>query len=792
MALRAGCASAAVLGLQIILPRVFSVLLWYHLGFLAVSLAMLGFAAGGRLVRWRVARTGRPGGGLSLGWLGVGAALTIPGAIVLILRLPVDVSVLLEEPAAMLGLGGMVAALAVPFVLLGAQVCSALDAGREQLGRVYGATFLGGALGAALALAAMELGGTPLALAVVSVLPLLPRPGWGGLIGVAAAATVLVYPAELLPFTSRKHFPAISPEQVLEEREGATSHVVFYENLQHHGLWANDPDYEGYIPKSIAAAIDAWAITFITKRSGPDDYPPFLEAHPAGLSFEGVQPGFETLIIGAGGGWDVLQALSAGAGHVTAVEINPFIVDAVEDRWAEYSGNLYADPRVEVHVAEGRHWVDNDERLYDRIVLAGVDTFAATQAGAFALSENYLYTVEAIRSYLRLLKPGGRIVFTRWWFDPPRQTLRLALTIAEALREEGVEDARKRMYIGVGTNALLFLKGGADFDTHELDALNAACRDRGVAQAYAWASPWDENPRPSHPILVQALDAKDPVAWVDAYPYRVDPTTDDQPFFFENGKLDTLFRAEGNWIHDRLGGQEVLVATLFALLLLAWPLLFLGGGGGSRAKSEESGSQASLAPFLFLGVGFLFVEIPLLQRLSLVLGHPVHSVSVVLVSLLLWSGLGSLIAGRMRPRLAPFALMLAAFTIAAVLVGARELLIEVARELSLPGRIAAVVAFLALPGITMGMGFPLAVRGLGLERPLLVPSAFILNGFASVLAGPLAVLAALHVGFRTTLLAGAACYVIGALLLLLGRDTDDDEPALARDQPTTPPGASTP
>ena len=175
----------------------------------------------------------------------------------------------------------------------------------------------------------------------------------------------------------------------------------------------------------------------------------------------------------------------------------------------------------------------------------------------------------------------------------------------------------------------------------------------------------------------------------------------------------------------------MLVATLIALLLLAWPLLFLGGNKTGAASDTSASppptdagdagdataarqSSGSLTPFLFLGIGYLFVEIPLLQRLSLVLGHPVYSVSVVLVSLMLWSGIGSLIAGRLRPRLAPFVLMLAAFAIASVLVGARELLVDVARELALPGRIAAVVAFLALPGIAMGMAFPLAVPHLAL------------------------------------------------------------------------------
>ncbi len=775
MPLQAAFATAAVVGLQVLLPRVFSVLLWYHLGFLAVSLAMLGFAAGGRWVRWRAARTGEPGGAIDRTLLGALAGMAAPAALVGILRLPLEASELLTDGEAQVALLGMVAAVAVPFLLLGTLVCSALDARRDAIGRVYGATFLGGAAGALLVLGAMEFGGTPWAVALVALLPLLPRPHWTSVLAAGAAATVLLLPADLLPFTSRKHFPAITRDQVLLERDTATSHVVFYENTGHHGLWADHPTWTGKLPRSIAAAIDAWAITFITERDGPEDFPSYLDAHPAGLAFQGVDEGFTALVIGAGGGWDVLQALKAGASHVTAVEINESIVDAATGRWAEYSGNLYDDPRVELHVSEGRHFLEHETRTYDRIVLAGVDTFAATQAGAFALSENYLYTVEAFRSYLERLEPGGRLFMTRWWFDPPRQTLRLALTAAEALREIGVDDPRRRLFIARGSNALFFMKAGSDYTEPELNGLASAVAERGLSQVYAWSSPWERVPRPSHPTLVEALDAQDPEAWAEDYPYRVDPTTDDRPFFFENGKRETLFRAEQNWIHDRLGGQEVLVATLLALALLAWPLLFAGRGA-------PRGGNATLLPFLFLGIGYLFVEIPLMQRLSLVLGHPVYAVTVVLVSLLTWSGIGALLAGRLDDRSGPFVLVATAILVAVVLVGGHETLVLGLAHESFGWAVTTVVLYLALPGLVMGAGFPLAVRALGVAQPLLVPSAFTWNGFASVLAGPLAVLVALQVGFRVTLLFGAGCYVLAALMLLFARTLEveaEGESALA-------------
>lgn len=749
-------ASATVLALQVLLPRLFSVLLWYHLAFLAVSLSMLGFALGGVLVRRAVERSGCAGGSLDRDrWLCL-ASLCIPGALALSVRLPLDTAALLSNPLDGLLLLIMVAALAAPFVALGTVICQALDLAGSRIGAVYGATFFGGALGALLTLGTMELLGAWRTPGVVALLPVLgcrrpvrPLP----LLAVVLAVVSAVQPELVIPRASRKHFPQVPAERVLEEHSSATSDVIFYENPEHHGLWSAAALPDTPVPETVGVAIDAWAITFITKRDGPDDYPPLLEKHPAGLAFENTTPGFNALVIGAGGGWDVLSALAAGAGHVTAVELNPFIVEAVRGRWRAHSGELYHDPRVTAVVAEGRHFVDHDSALYDRVVLAGVDTFAATQAGAFALAENHLYTVEALETLLSRLKPGGVLCLTRWWFDPPRQTLRLLLTAAEALKRQGVPDPRRRIYLAHGGNALLFVKQGSDLTPAEIGRWEHEAEQRGASTLYAWG-------RPSHPVLVEALDAKDSQAWADHYPYRVDVTSDDRPFFFENGRLSTLFRAEGNWIHDRLGGQEILVATLLVLLLLSAPLL-------GSARSQAAGGLRTALPFLALGAGYLLVEVCAMQRLVLLLGHPVHAVAVVLVSLLSASGVGALLSRRMPEAAAPLAPLLAALTVTLTLVLGHEPLLSLLADQRLALRALGVALFLWPAGMTMGACFPLAVRRLSTHRNALLPSAFLWNGVASVLTGPVAVLLAMDQGFAVTQTVGAAFYLLAAAALLL-------------------------
>lgn len=741
-------ACATAVGLQVVLPRLFSVLLWYHLGFLAVSLALLGFAVGGLWVARRGAVRPRLACGL--------AALSLPLAAAGAVRLAPDLldpGVLVETlggPARLLAVGAL---LALPFALLGLATCSALELRRARPAGVWAATFLGGAAGAALALAAMGRWGAPRALLALAAPPvlgaLLPAAPVRLLAPVALMAAALCGaglsdPDALLPLHSRKHYPRVDAGAVLDERWNTFSRVTFYENPAHHGLWGVPPGVP--LPESIGVAIDAWAITSILRRAPGADADPVFAHYPPTLAYADAAPGFTALVIGAGGGIDVQAALAAGASRVTAVEINPLIVEAVRGRWRDWCGGLYDDPRVEVVVAEGRHFLATaGARRWDRIVLSGVDTFAATEAGAFALSENHLYTVEALRDLLDHLAPGGAVCFTRWWFEPPRQTLRLALTAAQVLRERGADPLRRLVIArtdlagGVaGENSLLLLHAD-DPGPERLAALQRAAAARRCAPVFTPGAP-------SHPVFVQALAAADPAPFLAAYPFRVEPVTDDRPFFFEHNRLDALFRDPTDWIRYRLGGHELLAASLLVLLLLAAPLLL--------AARPPPGA----APFACLGAGYVLVEVALMQRLVLLLGHPVHAVAIVLVALLLWSGLGSWLAARVAPARLPLACLAAAALVASLgpagslagLVGA-----------PFAARAAAAVALVAPVGLCLGLPFPLAIRGVAGPH---AAAAFLWNGVAAVLAGPVAALLSLEGGFGVTLLAGAACYLAAAML----------------------------
>lgn len=752
----AALAAAAATGLQVVLPRLFSVVLWHHLAYFVVSLALLGFAAAGIVAGRRRAAGAPPGAGLLRPALAAAAALGVPLAVAGAVRLPIDPTGMVGGVGAPLLLLAVGALLFLPFALLGALLCAALDASAGRASRTYAASFAGGAAGALLALASLQSAGLSATLGLLGLLPaaLAPlladarRARW--LLAAAPALTVLALPETFVPLTSRKHFPAVPEEAVIERRENAFSHVTFYRNPEHHGLWAVPPSYDGVWPESIGVAIDAWAITSILQRAPGQDGHPILEHYPPTIFFTGMVPGFSALVIGAGGGVDVQAALAAGAARVTVVEINPLIVDAVRGRFSDWCGGLYDDPRVEVVVGEGRAFLESDPRRWDLIVLSGVDTFAATQAGAFALSENWLYTKEACATMLARLAPGGRLGLLRWWFEPPRQTLRLMLSFAEVLRAQGVAEPGLRMFLArADRNALLVVRE-RDFSPHDIAALRSACVPRGMLPLYGLDTP-------SHPALVEALSLSDPSEFIDDWPYRVDPATDDSPFFFENSRWSTLFRGEGDWIRDRLGGLEIVVASLLALVLLALPL----------SRLVPAGGRVPRLALALLGAGYALVEVPLLQALSLPLGHPGLVVAVVLVTLLAGSGLGAWWVGRRAgpPAGAARACLLVALAVPALPGAGLAWILPAVAGASFAVRLLLVIALLAPLAALMGRPFALALDALGRRAPGRgVPAAWYWNGLGAALGGPAAVLLAMSFGFQAALGAGACAYLLAARL----------------------------
>ncbi len=793
--------ACAILALQVSLTRIFSVVLWYHFGFMIVSLAMLGFALAGAAVRRLAKREGAiflPAGRAAF----IGAGLTLP-LVAVVTRIPLDPTLVVETFSQALLFGLVILIAALLFFILGFAQCAVLEAGRRRINRVYGFSFLGGAAGIGLSLGGMEYlgggGGVMLAAAAAWIgafaVPELRRAcrGAAWLSLIVLIASLAAFPG-IVPESSRKHFPHVPPEQVIDREWNAFSSVLFYRNPERHGLWALSPGFRGKLPEMLGIAIDEWAITSIVKwdgriESGEDGDPDlaFFDAYPPTLGLATAEDGFDALVIGAGGGLDVLAALYYGAGHVTAVEINPLIVNAVKGRFDDYSGGIYKNEKVRAVAAEGRYFVERDERLYSRIVLTGVDTFAATAAGSFALSENYIYTVEAFQGYIRRIEPDGMICMTRWFFEPPRQTLRLVNAAREALAQEGVENPDDCFFLAKtrGRARSLLLMKKEPFSDSEIRELCGKLGERNVEIVHARGVR-------GHPLVDFFFTVRGRAAFESGfpdgsrYPYRVDAPTDDCPFLFEHGRWTNLFQRENEMFLGPFGGHEVLAVTFLALLLFLVLGLVLIRGKRRKEESRAGGVDPpppgnrflTAAAFTLIGVAYLAAESALLPRLVLSLGHPVYAMSIVLVGLLVWSGLGSM-ASRLVPATGGWA---AAACIAAgaagpvVFIFLFESMDAAILHASLGTKIGLSVILLALPGFLMGIPFPLAVRFLSGKDADLVPRAFLWNGAGSALACPAAMAMAITFGFNVSFIAAAGCYVIASAALWIAAGNGRESP----------------
>jgi hypothetical protein len=529
-----------------------------------------------------------------------------------------------------------------------------------------------------------------------------------------------------------------------------------------------------------AVVIDADASTYIMNADlnhwHDSDWEKNLMSAPPALA-NVLRPHGDFAIIGPGGGPDVLRAVASGSPSVTGIEINPIIANTVmRERYAEYSHHLYERPEVHIHVTDGRSFIRNSHAQYDVIQMTLVDTWASTAAGAFALSENSLYTADAFREYFEHLKPAGMIAITRWEFHQPREALRVVSVAMEALHQLGVSNPA-RNFIVVSEGELdedgipvVVLAKKSPFSADEEAAVIAHLEEYDdLAPLYLPSAP-GKNP-------FSALIARnDPWAFASEYAYNVAPVTDNAPFFFFTLKTGKALGDEGvrggiDW-KVNLGvvvlGMVLLISLAAVLVFLILPMIF-GARGPSRSGSRRRGVQ--LLYFIAVGLGYILVEIAFIQRFVLFLGHPTYALTVVIFLLLLSSGAGSLVSRRWLREPArvslPLLLLVAAIGIyVLVLPGLLNALV------GLPFALKVLISGLILIplGLAMGMPFPTGLRALGAStaEPLVegvasgnaVEWAWAMNAASSVLGSVLAMVIAIHWGLNFTLACGAAAYLI--------------------------------
>jgi spermidine synthase len=767
-----GLTSFGALLLELALTRLFSVVLFYHFAFLAISIALLGLGAGGvfaYLFRNRLARIETR---TLATQLCIDSSILVFVALEAVLHVPVALSVTGRN---FLHLTVLYVVSALPFFLTGLLFSVVFARETWRVSRLYGADLSGGAL------------------ACLAVVPLL---NWiGGPNTILAAAVVMAVAATVWAgsSTARKVAGGLG---VLFVALIAVNHsnrlidVIYAKGIFRDPGWVEFARWNALSRVEVdrqrqakAIVIDADASTYIMNCDlahwHDSAWEHDLMSAPPALA-NVLRPRGEFAIIGPGGGVDVLRAVANGSPSVTGIEINPIIADTImRGRYADYAMHLYERPEVHIHVTDGRSYLRSTSQRFDVVQMTLVDTWASTAAGAFALSENNLYTVEAFREYFEHLKPDGMIAITRWEFRQPREALRVVAVAMQALHSLGVPNPAR--------NFIVASQGALDEDGIPVVVLAkktafTAEEESAVQRHFDIYSELDPLYLPSQPVAGQGgsnpfadlIASNDPYRFAQTYAYNVAPVSDNAPFFFFTLKAGQILQQGRQQAIDWKVNLGVLVLILVLAISLVAVLGFL-----ILPLALQGGHQSPLPLLYFVavGLGYILVEIAFIQRFVLFLGHPTYALTVVIFLLMLSSGAGSLFSRRWlrRTEEAWMPLML---VIVALAANVFLLPHGLSSWVGLPFGYRLVVSgiLLAPLGFVMGMPFPTGLRALA-ERPLLdvlsgetaadnaVEWAWAMNAAASVLGSVLAMVIAIQFGLTVTLACGVAAYLLALLLL---------------------------
>lgn len=903
--------AASVILLQIALTRVFAIMLWHHLTYMVVSIALLGFGASGSILTIRRRKSDAPPFG-SLAGFTVAYGVSVILAFAAMRLVEIDSLKLWEDKSNLVALLVLYSITAVPFLLAGMVLGTALTCFVQHVNKLYFVDLLGSGAGGAASVVILSMLGGPATIMVAAAIALLA----GFLFGFAASKTHRMFSSAGLalgilvalmfsgagqgfglphvewhpPFAAGKSFAGLDPKQ-FDRLFSSTAEVEVAPEAPSLPMLGGDvgKDAQRMIPARKVGQ-DGTAPTFLFRGAGDIERMSFVKhVQPASALISHAAAGGknpDVLVIGVGGGMDVMVALASGAGSVTAAEINTAMVKMVTERYDEYLGGLfrpgaheYSD-RLKIIVAEGRSFVRTQPKNYDIIQMSGVDSFTALSTGAYTLSETYLYTTEAIKDFYAHLKDGGYINYSRFLLShpgKPRETLRLTNIACTALEELGIENPQSHIVVlqGAAWASTMVKKG--PFTRVEIDALKKFARDQmflgliydplrkadeepkaeiehldwttslphvldqlirihmppaalqkletvrerltsGYAEvlrldqkaveatAKAIATDFPESQRAGieagamkvftelflssipakanfaetakifHQLL--AGNAEERLAFVEDYFYDISSCTDDRPFFFNYYRYSQMFEALldpqassaaiASYTSDMPVGHIVLFVSLVQITLLAAILIFLPLWRLRSTGVKTVGVWRYFAFFGALGMGFMFVEIVLMQKMVIFLGHPIYAVSVVLSALLCFAGVGSLLASRIES-LSRANLKRLVFAIIGLVIAVCILMNYVMPALlgwSLGIRIVAVTAMIAPIGIALGMPFPTGMRIVQANCPELLPWCWAINGFLSVFSSIFCIVGSMIVGFTVMMLAAALVYAIGFYALM--------------------------
>jgi len=805
------CVAFAVMALELLQTRVLSALFWNHVVYLTVTVALMGFGISGVFVSLVSRRLENPErwAAICSGAFAISSFASLRFASFVPEVYPIGHT-----------LGGSIvqlvlcyAALTIPFLFAGLTLGLIFMLHGENVHRLYFADLAASAAGAVAftfllrwcggdrfgwLIAGVALGGFLLYARHVSLS--LPTTLW--LTGLFATGFFCSNPHLLgnQPESYKSSWWAFRPSSPWKIENSVWTPIAKLDVLsnaaEHYRDELGNEDKVAtlrLITQDGAAHTPMFEKEFVDEimRQGQPGHP----VHGASLVYRAFSRPSEALVIGVGGGVDVVSARANGARHVTGVEINQATIDLVQGRYRDVV-QWPNWPDIDLVCAEGRHFAKSTDARYDTIVMNGIDTLSALSSGAYVLTENYLYTVEAFEDYLRCLKSGGAMSISRWLFQQPRESLRLTNLYLNAAERVGVADPARSIlhvaYPGPGPLSefrwctTIFKK--EPFTPAQVRAILDVVRSQPEtamiyfpdvfpraeqevleAEFYAHDAEYFKPARTAFQRLVRANGAAERRTFENEYCYNISPVYDDRPFFFEYEKI--FQSAEGD-DGNRLELRGTIVHyTLFFLLaitiVVALLAMILPLYRFEREGLRVRGAWSLLGFFSSLGVGFMFVELGLTQRLNVYLGHPMYSLSVVLAGLLLSTGIGSFLSDRSglaTARALTVGMLGTALAVVAWLF-AMNRLIPATLAQPQPVRLAITLGSIVPVGLLMGIPFATGVRALHGPQSPFIPWVWGINGLTSVMASVLAIILAMRVGFQVVVLLGSGSYVLGWLAI---------------------------
>ncbi len=775
---------------EVLLTRIFSVTMWYHFAFVAISVALFGMTVGALIVYLMPDRFPEERTNDRL------IAFSLLFGVSIVLSFLTQLSIPFVPKWSLAGVysvGLLYLVTSIPFIFSGVCVCLTLTRFPRQISRLYAADLVGAAVGAVALVWVLSIMDGPSAVIVVAALPAVAAAWFAGTAGKdrmfwlsLGGAVVFVGFALTNAVMFERHSPVLHVTWV-----GGTT----LESIPRYEL--SSPEYEKWnafsrikidrlpatakpfgwglsstLPKDRRAeqmqlVIDSVAGTVLTRYDGAPQQIDHLKYDVVNLAHH-IRKNADVLVIGVGGGRDILSALAFDQESVTGVEINAQILDAVNNVYGGFTGHLDKNPRVTFVNDEARSYVARSKDRYDIIQSSLTDTWAASSAGAYALSENSLYTVEAWSSFLDHLTPNGILTVSRWYYpEQPMEAYRLTALAAQTLRQRGVDNPRDHIFMAKGpynsgVQAATIMVSPSPFSSEDLATLERVTGELEFDRVLTPAYSIDEN-------FSGIAEAEDVNAFARSFPVNISPPTDDSPFFFQMIRLEDLFRGDLPDYKHLTEPVLVLSGLTIAVLVLTFLCIILPLLLRAR-KTRLKGMFPFFVFFAAIGLGFLLVEVSQMQRLILFLGHPTYGLSVVLFSLLLFSGIGSFATERIAgpglrvANLLPFIPLLLLLVTFGFLT---PLLVHHFEAETTPLRILIAAAILAPMGLAMGMPFPTGMKVVSAWPDAPTPFFWGINGATSVCASVLAIAIALSWGISAAFWAGCVCYGVAAAGLSL-------------------------